>query len=209
MKFQISKNTLKELWGEHTGSTGLSMGDVMKKAKPHLRLIEKLADSIYPEKTAEGITLLTRAVSRTINEADELMTHHFRSKPLDDYVYEEYEEEIGEEPEYGDSDRDDWEFRRDRLELKLRRQEDEMRSKLLDKFNKKCDEFEKQFVDLIAELEKWEVAKYPDASKADLIRADMDSLTQRLARGEISEKTYNDAIKRLEDQLKKIKQMGA
>jgi hypothetical protein len=210
LRFAKAKDALKELYGEHTE---LGIAEVMERARPRLKLVQKLAHSVYPKKVAEEIDALVGLAYSAITEYDRLKLKEDR--PLDDWNYENAErniEELGDEPDEYDADQADewneWSHEKELIEKRLMRKEEKAREKIRHEIDLRLKEFKTALVDLISELDKWEVAEYPDAlKKTDLIRADMDSLAQRLARGEISEKTYNDAIKRLEDQLRKIESM--
>jgi len=193
MKLQRAKMALRDLWNKAQmgqtlqGTAHFSLGDVMEQCPLHLQLIEKLADSVYPKDVAWTITDKVRAINEVLNEL----------KMISKEYYEEDHDLLEEEREAKDGEY-----------IPLSHEADKLRDEYLDNYNKKVYEFKEPFLDLLTELDKWEVVKYPQPSAADIIRKDLDLLAKRLARGEISETTYEDAKKRLEGELKKIERMG-
>lgn len=192
MKFKKAKNALKELWGKYevgwnlSGRAHFAIGDVMEQCSHHLKLVEKLADSVYPEEIAQNIVDKVHNVFEIVNELCQMSRE-----------YDNEHRELLTDAELSDEyDPNEWN--------EIRRLSDEH----FDNYNKKLDEFKGPYLELLTELEKWEVAKYPQPSAIEVLVADLDTLAKRLARGEISGETYKDAKKRLEDELRKIKRMG-
>jgi hypothetical protein len=179
VKFEKAKSALKEIWrkfeaGAHLeGSAHFAIGDVAERCYPHLKLIEKLVEYVYPSDVAFTIKEKIQAIYDILNGLKEMSREHD----------EDFRDLLEEERESSTKDA-----------LRVFDEMDKREDEFLDDYNEKLEEFKEPYIDLLTELDGWKAASYAQPTSHTLDKILDLSITDLISKGETDSVEFKSSL---------------